>query len=91
MVAETTWIQVGDHNTWRPCSFRTGHGPESRAKKHSACSRRRRPDHVFIMPEFERVEAAQQSQLRLVASGVLEMLDDQHGPSLVVEADQTAP
>ena len=43
------------------------------------------PNHVFVLLEFDSVEAANESRRRLVDTGVLEKFEDKHGPNVLEE------
>ena len=81
-----TRIQTGDYERWRPMFDQDR--PQARAK--ATVQRVFRdvddPNHVFIFLEFASVEDAQEGRQRLVASGVLDRFEDNHGPNVVEEA-----
>ena len=80
-----TRIQTGDYETWR--SLFAQDRPQ--AREHATATRVFRkvddPNHVFILLEFDSVEAANESRRRLVDTGVLEKFEDKHGPNVLEE------
>lgn len=81
-----TRIQTGDYDAWRPMFDQD----RPRAREKAVVQRVFRtvddPHQVFIVLEFESTEDAQESQRRLLESGVLDRFEDKHGPNVVEEA-----
>jgi hypothetical protein len=81
-----TRIQAGDYDTWRPMFDQD----RPRAREKAVLQRVFRsvddPNHVFVFLEFESTQDAQESQRRLLESGVLDRFEDKHEPNAVQEA-----
>lgn len=81
-----TRIQTGDYDAWRTMFDQD----RPRAREKAVVQRVFRtvddPHQVFIVLEFESTEDAQESQRRLLESGVLDRFEDKHGPNVVEEA-----
>jgi hypothetical protein len=84
-----TRIQVGDYESWRPMFDQD----RPRAREKATVQRVFRnvddPDHVFVFLEFASLGDAQESQRRLLDSGVLDRFADKHGPNVLLEIDST--
>jgi hypothetical protein len=86
-----TRIHVGDYDTWRPMFDQDRPRAREKARVQRVFRGVEDPNHVFIVLEFDSVDDAQESQQRLVSSGVLDRFEDKHGPNVVVDADPTGP
>jgi hypothetical protein len=81
-----TRIQVGDYDTWRPMFDQDRPRAREKAKAQRIFRGVDDPNHVFIQLEFDSLEDANEAQLRLVESGVLDRFEDKHGPNVLQEA-----
>lgn len=81
-----TRIQTGDYDAWRPLFDQD----RPRAREQATSQRVLRsvddPNEVFVVPEFDSLEDADESRRRLLESGVLDRFEDKHGPIVLEEA-----
>ena len=82
-----TRIQVGDYDTWRPMFDQDRPRARERATVQRVLRSVDDPNEVFIYLEFDSVEDAQEARRRLVESGVLDRVEDKHGPNVLEDAD----
>jgi hypothetical protein len=80
-----TRIQVDDYESWRPMFDQDRPRAREKARVQGVFCNVDDPNHVFVFLEFASVEEAQESQRRLLDSGVLDRFADKHGPNVVVE------
>ena len=82
-----TRIQVGDYDTWRQMFDQDRPQAREKATVKRVFRNVDDPNHVFIFLEFDSLEDANESQRRLLESGVLDRFEDKHGPNVVEEAE----
>ena len=82
-----TRIDVGDYDRWKPMFDRDEPGARSGAKGHRVLRGVENPGEVFVVVEFDSIEAAATGRERLLASGVLDRFADKDLPKLVEEAE----
>ncbi len=81
-----TRIQVGDYDTWRQMFDQDRPQAREKANVKRVFRSGDDPNEVFIFLEFESLDDANESQRRLLESGVLDRFEDKHGPNVVEEA-----
>jgi hypothetical protein len=81
-----TRIQVGDYDAWRSMFDQDRPNAREKATDVRVFRKVEDPNHVFVFLEFASVADADESQRRLVESGVLDRFEDKHGPNVLEEA-----
>jgi len=82
-----TRIKVDDYDAWKSMFDTDPPGARKEAKRHRILRNADDPKEVLIEVEFESPEEANAARERLLASGVLERVDLQAGPTLIEEAE----
>jgi hypothetical protein len=82
-----TRIKVDDYDAWKSMFDSDPPGARKEAKSHRILRSADDPREVFIEVEFASPEEANAARDRLLASGVLERVDLQAGPTLIEEAE----
>jgi hypothetical protein len=85
-----TRIRVEDYDAWKPMFDSDPAGARREAKAHRILRNAEDPNELFIQVEFGSPEEAGAARERLVASGVLERVDLQAGPTVAEEAEAVA-
>lgn len=80
-------IRVDDYEAWKPIFDSDPAGARRAAKGHQVLRGLEDPNEIFIRVEFESEDDATAARERLLASGVLERVNVQSGPTVAVEAD----
>lgn len=81
-----TRIQTGDYDTWRQMFDQDRPQAREKATVKRVFRSVDDPNHVFILLEFDSLEDANESQRRLLESGVLDRFEEKDGPNVVEEA-----
>jgi hypothetical protein len=82
-----TRIKVDDYDVWKSMFDSDPPGARKEATRHRILRNADDPGEVLIEVEFGSPEQANAARERLLASGVLERVDLQAGPTLVEEAE----
>ena len=82
-----TRIQVGDYDTWRQMFDQDRPQAREKATEKRVFRSVDDPNQVFIFLEFDSLDDANESQRRLLESGVLDRFEDKHGPNVVEEVE----
>jgi hypothetical protein len=82
-----TRIKVDDYDAWKSMFDTDPPGARKEAKRHRILRNADDPQEVLIEVEFESPEQANAARERLLASGVLERVSLQAGPTLIEEAE----
>jgi hypothetical protein len=82
-----TRIKVDDYDAWKSMFDSDPPGARKEAKRHRILRNADDPKEVLIEVEFASPEQANAARERLLASGVLERVSLQAGPTLVEEAE----
>jgi hypothetical protein len=82
-----TRIKVDDYEAWKSMFDSDPPGARREAKRHRILRSADDPSELLIEVEFASPEHASAARDRLLASGVLERVDLQSGPTLVEEAE----
>ena len=82
-----TRIKVDDYDAWKSMFDSDPPGARQEAKRHRILRSTDDPREVLIEVEFASPEQANAARERLLASGVLERVDLQAGPTLSEEAE----
>jgi hypothetical protein len=85
-----TRIRVEDYDAWKPMFDSDPAGARREAKAHRIMRNAEDPNELFIQVEFGSPEEASAARERLLASGVLERVALQAGPTLAEEAETVA-
>jgi hypothetical protein len=85
-----TRIRVEDYDAWKPMFDSDPAGARREAKAHRIMRNAEDPNELFIQVEFDSAEEAVAARERLLASGVLERVNLQTGPTLAEEAETVA-
>jgi hypothetical protein len=82
-----TRIKVDDYDAWKSMFDSDPPGARKEAKRHRILRNADDPSELLIEVEFESPDKATAARERLLASGVLERVDLQSGPTLIEEAE----
>ena len=82
-----TRVHVDDYDAWKPIFDSDPPGARSQAKGHRILRSADDPNDLFIQVEFASAEDANAGRERLLASGVLDRVDLQAGPTLTEVAE----
>ncbi len=82
-----TRIKVDDYDAWKSMFDTDPPGARKEAKRHRILRNADDPQEVLIEVEFESPQQANAARERLLASGVLERVSLQSGPTLIEEAE----
>ena len=85
-----TRVKVGNYDEWKPMFDSDPAGARESATGHQVMRNTEDPGEVFIAVEFPSREAAEAGREKLIASGVLERVEVQSGPTIAELADATA-
>jgi hypothetical protein len=85
-----TRIHVDDYDAWKPMFDSDPPGARKQAKGHRILRSADDPNDLFIQVEFASPEEASAARDQLLASGVLERVSLQAGPTLADEAETVA-
>jgi hypothetical protein len=80
-----TRIQTRDYDRWRPMFDQDKPQAREKAKSQRVFRVVDDPNQVFILLEFDSVEAAEEGRDRVIGAGVLDRFEDKHGPNVVQE------
>jgi hypothetical protein len=81
-----TRIQTGDYDRWRPMFDQDRPLAREKALLQRVFRSADDPNEVFIYLEYASLDDANQARERLLSSGVLDRVDDKHGPSVLLDA-----
>jgi len=90
MALMLTRIRVDDYDAWKPMFDSDPAGARSAAKGHRLLRGLDEPNEVFIQVEFGSADDAHAARERLLASGVLDHVTVQAGPTVAEEAESVA-
>jgi hypothetical protein len=82
-----TRIQVDDYDAWKPVFDSDPPGARKAAKGHRILRGWEEPNEVFVQVEFASTDDANAARERLLASGVLDRVTVNAGPTIVEEAE----
>lgn len=82
-----TRIKVDDYDVWKPMFDTDPAGVRKAATGHRILRSAQEPNEVFIQVSFPSSEEAHSARERLLASGVLERVKVQAGPTVAEEAE----
>ena len=82
-----TRLRVGDYDAWKPMFDQDAPNARAAAKTHRLLRNVDDPGEVYILVEFETVEAAREGRARLLASGVLDRFEDKSLPIVAEDAE----
>ena len=82
-----TRVRVDDYDAWKPMFDTDPAGVRKEAKGHRILRGVEDPNELFIQVEFQSPDAANAARERLVASGILDRVDVQAGPTVAEAAD----
>ena len=85
-----TKVRVDDYDAWKSRFDSDPAGAREAAKGHRILRGVEEPNEVFVQVEFESSEDAAAARERLLASGILERVDIQAGPSVAEQAELVA-
>src|SRR5260370_10971276 len=81
-----TRINVGDYERWKPMFDQDTPGPRSEATGHRILRSAADPNEVFVMVEFASADEAKTGREKLLASGVLDRVQDKSEPRVLEAA-----
>ena len=82
-----TRIQVDDYDAWKPVFDSDPPGARKNATGHRVLRSVENPNEVFVQVSFATTEEAESARERLLASGVLDRVNVQAGPTIASEAE----
>jgi hypothetical protein len=85
-----TRIKVDDYDAWKPMFDSDPPGARQAAKGHRILRGAEDPNVVFVQVEFASADDANAARERLQASGVLDRVTLEAGPTVAEEAETTA-
>ena len=85
-----TRISVDDYDAWKPRFDTDPAGARRAAKGHRILRGTEDPNELFVQVEFASSEDANAARERLLASGVLDRVAVQTGPTVAEEAETVA-
>lgn len=83
-----TRLNVGDYDAWKPMFDQDGPGARKGGRGHRLFRSVDNPGEVYILVEFDSVEAATEGRDKLLASGVLDRFADKTLPVIIDESER---
>lgn len=82
-----TRIQVDDYDAWKPVFDSDPAGARKNAKGHRVLRGVENPSEIFVQVVFATTQEAESAREQLLASGVLDRVNVQAGPTIASEAE----